>query len=132
MDLISAVVDPGRSLVAEEVRQQGVVGHAEPAMDLERAIDEQGYSGLYGSQHAGTWMEWVGATYPLWRARIDDAIRARQVGAAVWENAIPEWRHHYRKDVEMERSERLFSKSGYRAAYRSGPYLIWLRSPGRP
>ena len=48
------------------------------------------------------------------------------IPAAVWDLAFPEWSAHVRADMRKEEQHGLFSRAGYRLAYRSGPYLIWL------
>jgi hypothetical protein len=119
--------------LAAEARRFKIIDHREltgPYLWMLQVLETEGIGGLKMHREFGHWNNMVRQTVPLWRARVDAAVRSRRLGAVVWDRIFPEWSFNQRIDETMEREYGLFSASGYRIRYQSGPYLIWLPENG--
>ena len=97
-----------------------------PYLWLLQRIKQEGYAGLRRHRQFGSWKRMVHRTAPLWQTVEIEAIRARRVGAVIWDDVFPEWAYYQKVAGEMEAKSGLYSKSGYQVRYVGGPYVIWL------
>ena len=113
--------------IAVEATRRKLIDYREmagPYRWIERTLEREGYSGLRRSGEFATQKGMVDRTSSLWRPVVDRAIRARALGAAVWDLAFPEWSAHVRADMRKEEQHGLFSRAGYRLADQGGAYLF--------
>lgn len=101
-----------------------------PYLWMIKTLKEKGFEGLKQHKAVESWGRLVVKTIPLWQHRVDQAIRDRMAGAAVWDSLFPEWRPYYIIDIEREKNTSFLSAAGYSIRYQSGPFIIWLPNPG--
>lgn len=73
------------------------------------------------------WYELVENTLHLWRYELNKDIAERKISCAVWDNISPEWSLMYNVDTLLEKKFGLFTNAGYRIAYKSFHYVVWLQ-----
>ncbi|NQU11836.1 hypothetical protein HQ590_13665, partial [bacterium] len=103
---------------------------AGPYIWMVHTLDREGFRGLRRYKEFGPWMQMNRKLYPLWRPIVEVAVRERRVGAIVFDRIYPEWSHDLALDLALEREAGWLTQAGYRPAYHSGPYEIWLPTAG--
>ncbi|MGQ9701707.1 MAG: ArnT family glycosyltransferase [bacterium] len=72
------------------------------------------------------WYELVENTLHFWRYELNKDIAEKKISCAVWDNISPEWSLMYNVDTLLEKKISLFTNAGYRIAYKSSHYIVWL------
>jgi hypothetical protein len=120
--------------LATQARRRKLIHYRElrgPVDWMRKTLEREGYAGLDRHVKLGHWMQMVDSTSGPWRKQVEAAIRSRALGAIVTDRVSLEWEFVEAIRLPPRERDRLYADAGYRLAYESEHYRIWLPDPPR-